>query len=274
MQAEVSLKTGILIIVLLLGSSALPVAATSSDTGKEARWAEQVLDGLLDGDETWLVDDSGHKFLGIFTEVDAATDRAVILLHGVGVHPNWPDVIYPLREALLDQGITTLSLQMPVLANDADPLDYAPLFAEVPGRIDAALKFLHGAGYQDVTLVAHSMGASMAVYYLAQAKPTMVSSLVIIGMGPGLIDRQNIKALEVIKMPVLDLYGSDDLEAVLNSVELRSAAGAKGAGSLYRQTSVDGAGHFFQGHEEALQDQVYNWIKAQQQLSHGLLPRV
>lgn len=264
MQAEVTLRTGILIIVLLLGSTALPVAATNSDTGKEARWAEQVIDGLLDGDETWLVDDSGHEFLGIFTEADGAAGRAVILLHGVGVHPNWPDVIYPLREGLLEQGITTLSLQMPILANDADPLEYVPLFAEVPGRIDAALKFLHGAGYQDVTLVAHSMGASMAVYYLAEAKSTMLSSLVIIGMGPGLIDRQNIKALETIRMPVLDLYGSDDLDQVLDSAGLRNAAGVKGAGLLYRQTRVEGAGHFFQGYEEALRDQVYRWIEAQQ----------
>ena len=46
---------------------AFPAAATNSDVGKEKRWAEQVVDGLLDGDAVWLLDDSGHEFLGILT---------------------------------------------------------------------------------------------------------------------------------------------------------------------------------------------------------------
>ena len=263
MQAEVALRTGILICGLLLGSAALPVAATNSDTGKEARWAEQVIDGLLDGDEVWLVDDTGHEFLGILTEAEADSRRSVILLHGIGVHPNWPDVIYPLRQGLLEQGITTLSLQMPILANDAEEIDYVPLLAEVPGRINAALKFLKDNGYSDVTLVGHSLGALMAVFYLSRSDDTAVSSLVIIGMGAGPVDNQNIKALETIKMPVLDLYGSEDLEQVLNSVELRRAAGATGPGSRYRQTRVEGAGHFFQEYEDALLQNVYEWIETQ-----------
>ncbi|MDH3389128.1 MAG: alpha/beta hydrolase family protein, partial [Gammaproteobacteria bacterium] len=122
----------LLSIVLL---SAAPASATNSDTAKEQRWAEQVVDGLLDGDAVWLLDDIGHEFLGILTEGEARSGRAVILVHGIGVHPNWPDVIYPLREGLLAQGITSLSIQMPILENDADPREYGLLFAEVPGRI-------------------------------------------------------------------------------------------------------------------------------------------
>jgi pimeloyl-ACP methyl ester carboxylesterase len=262
MQAKIALKTGILMISFLLGLTALPVGATNSDTGKEARWAEQISEGLLDGDETWLVDDSGHEFLGIFTEADAAVGPAVILLHGIGVHPNWPDIIYPLREGLLERGITTLSLQMPVLANDADLLDYAPLLAEVPGRVNAALKYLNDAGYSNITLVGHSLGASMAMYYQASGG-SPVSSLVVIGMRAGVVDNENIEALAAVKIPVLDLYGSEDLEHVLSSVELRSTAGANGP--KYRQIRVEGAGHFFQGYEEALLDQVYSWIDAQRQ---------
>lgn len=218
---------------------------------------------MLDGDEVWLDDGTGHEFLGIFTEADADPVRAVILLHGLGVHPNWPDVIYPLRAGLLDKGITTLSLQMPILANDADEIDYVPLYSEAPGRINAALKYLDEAGYSDVTLVGHSAGASMAALYLSQTDSTMVSSAVIIGMQAGSIDNQNIRALEAIKIPVLDLYGSEDLEGVLSSVELRSAAGS--GGPAFRQTRVEGSGHFFQGYEEALLDEVYSWIEAQQQ---------
>ena len=87
------------LFIIAFGASA---HATNSDVAKEKRWAEQVIDGLLDGDELWLNDGSGHEFLGILTEGDTDSGRAVILVHGIGVHPNWPDVIYPLREVLLD----------------------------------------------------------------------------------------------------------------------------------------------------------------------------
>ena len=105
--------------LLLLGLAHFPLAgyATESDVGKEQRWAEQVIDSLLDGDEVWLDDGNGHEFLGILTEGES-TEQAVILVHGIGVHPNWPDVIYPLREGLLEAGITSLSIQTK-LQNDA-----------------------------------------------------------------------------------------------------------------------------------------------------------
>lgn len=96
-----------------------PATASSSDIAKERRWAEQVEDGLLDGDVVWLDDGKGHEFLGVLTEGDADSGRAVLLVHGIGVHPNWPDVIYPLRAGLLEAGITSLSIQMPILANEA-----------------------------------------------------------------------------------------------------------------------------------------------------------
>ena len=263
MASGVSFKITALSLALLATALLLPVAATNSDTAKESRWAEQVLDGLLDGEEVWLIDDSGHEFLSILTEGDRSSGEAVILIHGIGVHPNWPDVIYPLRAGLLEQNITTLSLQMPILANDADPREYAILFAEVPGRIDTALDYLVDAGYRQVTLVAHSMGAGMASYYMAQSDNSAVNSLVIIGMSPGITGTRNIDALAKVKVPVLDLYGGKDLEPVLESVELRAAAGKKAASGKYRQTRVDGAGHFFQGHEEALVQQVIEWLEAQ-----------
>ena len=263
MAPRMTFKISALLLALLAISSLAAVAATNSDTAKESRWAEQVIDGLLDGDEVWLIDDSGHEFLGILTEGDRSAGEAVILIHGIGVHPNWPDVIYPLRAGLLEQNITTLSIQMPILANDADPREYDILFAEVPGRIDTALDYLDDAGYRKVTLVAHSMGAGMATYYMAQNNNSAVTSLVIIGMSPGITGTRNIDALAKVRVPVLDLYGSQDLEPVLDSVGLRAAAGGKGASGKYQQTSVDGAGHFFQGHEDALVQQVIDWLEAE-----------
>jgi pimeloyl-ACP methyl ester carboxylesterase len=151
---------------------------------------------------------------------------------------------------------------MPILANDADEREYGLLFPEVPGRFEAALDYLDDEGYKKITIVAHSMGASMATYYLSQSDADAVDSLVIIGMGAGTAYFKNLEALAKVRIPVLDLYGSNDLEPVLNSVEQRALAGKKQSGRQYLQVRVDGANHFFQGHEDALLRQVTEWLDA------------
>jgi pimeloyl-ACP methyl ester carboxylesterase len=263
MALRVTFKITVILLALLTVSALMPVAATNSDVAKERRWAEQVIDGLLDGDEAWLIDDSGHEFLGILTEGDRSSGEAVILVHGIGVHPNWPDVIYPLRAGLLEQNITTLSLQMPILANDADGREYRLLIPEVPGRFEAAIDYLDDYGYKKITIVSHSLGAVMATFYLSRSDVNAVDSLVIIGMGSGKSFSGLLDALAKLRVPTLDLYGSQDLDHVLDSVEQRAAAGNKQPGHQYMQVRVDGANHFFQGHEEALVQQVIDWIDAQ-----------
>ena len=45
----------------------------------------------------------GTAFMGIFTEAsDGPTGRALILAHGMGAHPDWPDIINPLRSDLIE----------------------------------------------------------------------------------------------------------------------------------------------------------------------------
>ena len=252
-----------LVLVVMLYGLLLPDlagAAGTSDRAKEKRWAEQIVDSLLDGEELWMSDAGGEEFLGIMTEADDPTATAVILMHGIGVHPNWPDVIYPLRIGLYEAGISNLSIQMPILPNEAEGIEYLPLFAEVPGRIDAAIDALSDAGYQRIVLVAHSLGAAMTVYYLDQTGADRVDSVALIGMSPGLEGKQvNIRRMASAKVPVFDLYGSEDLEAVVATAPERARVGAESIG-VYRQQQVEGANHFFQGHETALVKAVLDWL--------------
>ncbi len=242
----------------------LPAAATKSDVAKEKRWADQVVDGLLDGDELWLSDPGGHEFLGILTEGDTESGHAVILVHGIGVHPNWPDVIYPLREALLENEITSLSIQMPILPNEAEDAEYRELYPEVPGRLQAAVDSLKEAGYARIDIVAHSMGARMTVYYLVQESTEGVNSAVLIGLGNSETGSwpESVDALARLRVPVLDLYGSKDLDTVLNTVQERANSGKKSKSGTYRQIRVDEANHFFQGHEDELKRVVIDWLQS------------
>ena len=122
----------------------------ASDTAKEKRWADQIVDSLMVGDAEWLNDGKG-KFLALYAEHN--TDKAqgaAIIVHGIGVHPNWPDIIQPLRSQLPDHGWQTLSIQMPILPNDAKSKDYEPLFSGVAPRFDAAVSFIKKKGIRNI----------------------------------------------------------------------------------------------------------------------------
>ena len=250
-------------LMLLLTTS----VAHASDLAKEKRWAEQVVDAIFDG-EALKLNDGELEFLAIYTPAASkqSTDAA-ILLHGIGVHPDWDQVIRPLRSGLPELGWSTLSLQMPVLANDADYEEYAPLFKEVPARIEAGIKYLKENGAKRIVIISHSLGAAMGSYYLANNQPDLVSGFVGIGMSGGgkHTGMDNIVLLKSVDVPVLDLYGENDLDSVLDSANARkqsvenrktSESNAKSA-----QKMVPGADHFFDGQNEAIIDEVYRWLK-------------
>jgi pimeloyl-ACP methyl ester carboxylesterase len=239
-------------------------ASHASDLDKEKRWSEQIVDALVVGEAVPL-DANGTSFLGIYTEASEGNgERAVILLHGIGVHPDWPEVINPLRSELPEHGWSSLSIQMPVLANEAALADYAPLFDEVAPRIEAAVAFLRERGNRTIVLIGHSLGASMGVTYLATHNQHGLGGLATVGMSViELDDKMNSAlALEKISIPVLDIYGSRDLDSVLNTAKARATAARKGGNADYRQIEVEGADHFFVSMNDDLTRRVYGWLKA------------
>lgn len=251
-----------ILLTMFIFSSWLATAA-ASDLEKEKRWSAQISDSLLTG-EVCELKAGDTAFMGIYTEADAGpTGNAVILVHGIGAHPDWPEVIHPLRVGLPEHGWSTLSVQMPVLANDAELKDYLPLFDESGPRLKAAADYLHQQGAKTVVIVAHSLGASMAARFVAD-NPGAVNGLVIIGMTViELDDKMNgALALEKITLPVFDLYGSRDLDGVLASTDARARAARKAGNSDYRQLAIEGGDHFYIGLEDELVRRVYGWLKA------------
>jgi len=248
--------------VLIVGL-ALVAGTQASDLAKERRWAEQIVDALLDGEAVYL-SDGRADFLALETPaVDSAVGKAAILLHGTGVHPNWPTVVQPLRVGLTEFGWHTLSIQMPILANDAAHADYAEIYDWVPGRIDAAVAYLRAQGFTAPVLIGHSQGATMALYYLS-GKHQPIAGFVAIGLSAGVEGgpMYNLSHLAVTTEPMLDLFGSDDLPEVIDSAVARAGRGSV-ADRDYRQVRVDGADHFFEDEEAVLLDQVTAWLNDQ-----------
>ncbi|MBT4123075.1 MAG: DUF3530 family protein, partial [Candidatus Ruthia sp.] len=154
------------LVAALILISSFTFAQTVPDYAKEARWASFIEDGLMDGDVV-LLKANDHEFLAIYTESESDTKQTAVIVHGLGVHPDWPQVIQPLRVALTERGFNTLSIQMPVLENGVGSDGYAPLLVDADNRINSAVNYLTAQGLEANVLIAHSLGSVMSTHYLA-----------------------------------------------------------------------------------------------------------
>ena len=236
---------------------AAPVAA--SDLEKEQRWREQVEDSIMDGEAVDLVVE-GREIFAIYMEAEDGSDKGMIVVHGTGIHPNWQQVVQPIRVEMAAHGWNTLSIQMPILHNEAQYEEYVALYPEVPPRLRAAEAFLKDRGIQTLLIAAHSQGATMSSYYLSR-HPSDVKGLIAIGMGATQKDSHinSAQSLKKITIPVLDLYGDDDLPGVLDTVDARTESSAHNA--QYSQQMIKDANHFFDGMDDELVSAVAGWAQ-------------
>jgi pimeloyl-ACP methyl ester carboxylesterase len=239
-------------ITWLAGAALLAVlqsAAAAPDYAREKKWADEILPGLVVGDPVYLQTPRGHrKFLALYTPQD--TGKAAIVVHGMGIHPDW-GMVGTLRTGLADRGIATLSIQMPILAADAKSDAYPPTFPEAAERIAEAVAFLKAKGYQRIAVVSHSMGSRMSLTYFAGRPDPAVKAWA--SLGPSFPDYR------ALKLPVLDLYGENDLPPVLGTAAKRKADLVHPAS---RQMALPRTDHFFTGHEGEMLSAVADFLNA------------
>jgi pimeloyl-ACP methyl ester carboxylesterase len=233
-------------VVLLIAAQ----FAYGADYVREKKWADEITPGIVVGDPVYLEGRTGHRFLAIYTEASNAR-AGLVMVHGVGVHPDW-GLIGTLRSALADHGYTTLSVQMPVLAADAKPEEYvSTTFDEAADRLKVAVTFLRAKRYQKIAMVSHSMGSRMAHHYLAGDPGTPVAAWVCISWG-GDDDFSRLT------LPVLDLYGENDLPSVLKGAKRRAASTTDSKRS--QQIMAPKADHFFNNRQAELVKYVRDFL--------------
>ena len=232
----------VVLAACIAGASALAAAATP-DYAREARWASEVVPQIVAGDAVWLNVAGGPRVLAIFTEPSGAPKGAVVVVHGVGVHPDW-NLIGDLRTKLADRGYATLAVQMPVLAVDAPRDDYRDLFGDASERIATAFAWLRAKGFARIAIVSHSMGASMADAFVA--RDGGAAAWVPIGM---LVD-----FTQPPRMPVDDIIADRDFPEALAAAKLRAARLPRDACS--RSTTIAGTDHYMNGATKPLCDAI------------------
>lgn len=243
-------------------SESAPAITVSPDLDREKRLAEQIIDAIFDGEPVWL-DAAGNQFLGIYTESQSDSgNRAVLILHGRGYHPDWEQVVRPLRIGLTEPGWNTLSLQMPVLEKEARFYDYIPIFPAAFPRIEAGIRYLKEKGNDTIVLISHSCGVHMAMEWIRNRDSSGIDGF--IGIGMGATDYgQPMKApfpFEKISVPVLDIYGALDYPAVLYGAEDRLAAIRAAGNPLSEQVILEDADHYMHEQDDVLLETVSDWL--------------
>jgi alpha/beta superfamily hydrolase len=248
-----------LFLLCLLGISSTSLA---SDLEREQRIHDQIVDAIFDG-EPMMLSAAGHDFLAIHMQSEADERKgAAIILHGRGLHPNQDNVVQPLRIGLTERGWDTLALQMPVLGKEAKYYDYVPILPESYPRLEAAIRYLKEQGVKRIVLIAHSCGAHMAMSWINKVGDSSIDAYVGIGMGATDYKQPMRKPfpLAQMKVPLLDVYGSQEYPAVLKMAPERKAMLDQAGNPQSAQRIIDGADHYFGGHNEALVEAVGEWL--------------
>ena len=258
------LRSACSLLLFILAVSAA-FAATQSDIAKEARWSDQIVDQLVDGEDVWLENDD-HRFLAIYTPAETASPSGtVLLIHGTGAHPDWPQIIQPLRSGLAERGWQSLSIQMPLPPEAADEDLQGALIREGAARISAGIDWLSTQNARRVSLISHSRGGADLLFYAANEHDNRLESLVVIGVNGAfgnIPDAMNtLQSLARIRLPVLDVYGGDDIQGIRDTAASRKET-ARTVSRDYRQVEIAGADHFFEGMDADLLELVVDWLKS------------
>lgn len=223
-------------------ATAITTSAIVPDDARESRWADEVVPQVVVGDPVWLRTPHRARVLALYARPAAQVDGAVIVVHGLGVHPDW-SLIGDIRSGLVDRGFATLSVQMPVLAADAPRAQYARLGPFAAERLDAALAWLRANGHARVAVLSHSMGATMANDWMT-LRPA-VAGWVPVGM--------LVPFARPPHVPVLDVVGERDYPESLRRVPGAKALPRDGCSGA---VTIPGADHFMQGATARLLDAV------------------
>ena len=229
---------------------ALPGVSYAQDYAREKRWSDEIEKSLVVGDAVWLQQKNGHRFITLYTEAEKPKG-AVVIAHGRGWSPDF-ELYGTLRSRLAELGYTTLSIQLPVLPSTAILGLYVPLYPDARERFQLAIDFLKKKGHKDIAIVSHSLGATMANQYLIRTDDTTVKAWVFVGILQGLEEMYRIK------IPVLDIYGSNDWTVTMYGGPERLAQIGKNPRSA--QIIVPKATHFFEGQEEELLRHIVGFL--------------
>ncbi len=250
-------------ITFVLWVTYMPVNADKVDQDWEQRTTQKLAENVKATEVLWL-DAGGTDFLALYNQQTSGISQgAIIILHAMGGHADWPQTISPIRTKLPEHGWSTLSIQLPLIAPENQIEDYGRTLGHAVTRIGSAVSFLRDRQFTNIVFIGHSFGAASALIYLEKQQIQKIVALVAIGLQNYAFLKPTIDVLALIektKIPVLDIYGSHDFKNVIRRAPDRRLAAKKGSNERYTQLEIEGADHYFTKMEDTLFQQILAWL--------------
>jgi hypothetical protein len=258
MQSQSSVIISLLCSLSLL-TSFIPTPAHASAEPPE--WSQSA-NRLAPDSKLEKLNAAGKTFHALQLEPGTADNTGhILLLHDARQHPDWPQVIRPLRLALPKFGWTTFSIELPDAEQQVSDKHYAELLDQATAHILAAQGQLQDMGARRIVIIAYGLGARMAVDWLSKTPQSSVSALVLISMADGESNSgiDSNQDLIKIKIPVLDIYAEHDAVKVLKAADERRRQ--RGRMAEYRQLEIFAADQYYSRQEDELIKRIRGWLK-------------
>ena len=231
-------------------------------------WEKRISNGIIDkveATELFWLETVDSSFIALFNHQKGSEVKdAAIILHSIGCHADWPEVISPLRNMLPKFGWSTLSIQLPTISPENNIEEYGNTFQETNQRISSSVKELRKRGFSRIIIIGHGFGALSSLVYLEKGSTNYIDALVVISLQDYIYIKPPINLLrliEKIKLPTLDIFGSLDFKEGVESSSDRRLAAKKSGNYLYNQIEIEGADHSFSNMENNLIQNIVNWTK-------------
>ncbi len=271
---------------LLLISSA--TAAQNNNDDYNLELGQSLERGLISGKALWL-DDGKVKFFAVYDPDQSGQPKGgVIILHDANSHPDKPEIIQPLRKDLTAHGWASITIQLPYLASIDS---YTKEQTIINQRVNSAASYMQSIGIANIALLGHGTGAMAATAYLSAQQDASIQAFIAISLG--ILDKNKkpesiSQQLEKITVPILDIYGSNDLDHVTSTAMARALAAKISSDAVtsskqlnsykrsaiaksstqnsqgyisYRQIVIEGASHDFSGSAQQLTKRIAGWLE-------------
>ena len=193
----------------------------------------------------------GGGFAGLYREGASGGGVGIIMMHGRGATPN-SLVVREMRTTFANAGYATLSIQNPVPADanlNGSSTDFSDYVADVQGpdtvfpetyaRIGEAIAFMASQSIERIVLGGMSLGSRLSLAHVARGQQPgdlPIIGYIGVGMNANSIDPLNhLFTLDEIDVPVLDIYGDNDPDAVPTAAARLAAYG----GNLADYTQIE-----------------------------------
>jgi len=246
-------------------------AADAANQAREKLIAEELVERINPNDALWIDSRDGPFFALKADYVNTQRQGGIILLHDMEGHPDWPEVISPLRHGLPEKGWPTLSVQLPLLSKEAalTAQNQQRIIDESTARLIAAVEHFTNTGIYNIVLIGQGLGATAISHFLSgnlkQSHAIYIKAFIAIRFRAHqqLPEDYLPQALLKIKttLPILDILGTQESPLTQQQARLRKMAAKQSQNPNYRQEQLANADANFRDMEALLLSRISGWLK-------------